>query len=384
MQIVQAKKNESFVCITVMSQQKRLFDKIWQIFSFSETDKNILKDEESRKMIYRLYEITSQAEPDYSRIWKKIQYRIVAVKRRRIIFYSGAACVVLFITLSLFIHYGIFQSFPEQSIIFVQESLPKGITLTLPDGEVVGLEKQGAGDIFRSEEILSKQIKENDLKSSESAATSKELKYNIIDVPVAAEYRLILSDGTKVCLNSSSRLKYPVGFAADERRIFLEGEAYFEVMKDKKRPFRVEVEGTVVEALGTAFNINAYMGTTNIQTTLVQGKVEVGNSQGKVILEPGQQAICSEGRITVQEVNCRDFIAWKDGLFVFSRMKLSDIMVQMERWYDLETVFVNPEIRDYTFTGMIDRNLSPEEIFRIIEKTVTVHFKRQNKTVIIN
>lgn len=364
-----------------MLERQKLFDKIWNIFYTSGNVENNLEDQESKEIIRRLYKITSRTEPDYNNLWGKIHNRII-VKHRKILLYKWVACVVLLASSSLFSVYFAFYGEKQQPLALVQESFHKGVTLTLPDGKVVGLKKQVAGDILKSDEIVVAQNKE--AKDSIFSSLSTELRYNIMDVPVAAEYRLILPDGTKVYMNSSSWLKYPVAYANNERRVFLKGEAYFEVVSDKKRPFRVEVEGTVVEALGTAFNINAYSGKTNIQTTLVHGKVQVGNSCTQVVLEPGQQAICSEDQITVQAVNYRDFVAWKDGLFVFSRMTLGDIMMQMRRWYGLEVVFLNQEIRDYTFTGMIDRSLSPEETFRIIEKTVSVHFKIEDKTVIIN
>lgn len=363
-----------------MSRQQKLFDKIWELIFVSGNDQEDTKDEECRKIVGRLYHITSQPEPDYDRIWGKIHQRI-ADKRRKIIFYSCAACTILLVSFSLLTYFIVFHPEKTPSLSYVHEILPESITLTLPDGKVVGLEKQKDGDILHSEDIVRKP---EERKADFQLAADEELKYSVINVPVAAEYRLFLPDGTKVYLNSSSRLRYPAKFARNERRVFLEGEAYFEVESDKDRPFRVEVEGTVVEALGTAFNINAYKGHEHIQTTLVHGKVQVGNPHAQVVLEPGQQAICSDNRITVRKVDCRDFIAWKEGLFVFSRMTLADIMVQMERWYGVEVVFLKEQCKHFTFTGMIDKNLPPSETFQIIEKTVDIHFRMQGKTVIIN
>ena len=216
-----------------------------------------------------------------------------------------------------------------------------------------------------------------------SGKEDEKLHYHTIEIPVGADYRLTLSDGTVVYLNSASKLTFPAAFVGDERRVFLEGEGYFEVESDKQHPFRVEVNGTIVEAVGTIFNINAYPEKDGVEATLVSGKVNVEIGQDRVSLIPGQQARCGMKNIEVCEVDTREYISWKNGMFIFNEMTLENIMVQMQRWYGLDVFFQNESAKSHAFKGMIDKHLSPQEVFRIIEKIANVRFEMKGNTVVI-
>lgn len=152
---------------------------------------------------------------------------------------------------------------------------------------------------------------------------------------------------------------------------------------DKQHPFRVEVNGTIVEAVGTIFNINAYPEKDGVEATLVSGKVNVENGQDRVSLIPGQQARCGMKNIEVCEVDTREYISWKNGMFIFNEMTLENIMVQMQRWYGLDVFFQNESAKSHAFKGMIDKHLSPQEVFRIIEKIANVRFEMKGNTVVI-
>jgi ferric-dicitrate binding protein FerR (iron transport regulator) len=204
-----------------------------------------------------------------------------------------------------------------------------------------------------------------------------------LEVPVATDFQIELSDGTIVFLNADSRLKYPTSFGSTERKVYLEGEAYFEVSKDAVRPFRVETKDVVIEVLGTSFNVNAYPEQSSTSTTLATGKVQINKGEQQVLLQPGEQACSTDTGFIVHTVDVREFISWKDGLFIFNNMSLEQIMRQMERWYGLSVTFLNPEVKKYTFTGMINKHLVPEETFSVIQKTVNVQFTISGKQVII-
>ena len=215
----------------------------------------------------------------------------------------------------------------------------------------------------------------------------EELSYHKIVVPRGGEYTVELNDGTRVRLNADSELRFPVKFVGNERKVFLIGEAYFEVERDTSRPFRVDVHGdAIIEVLGTEFNVNAYPENAEIFATLVLGKVRVADVQtdSTVVLLPNQQAALSGAGINVKEVNPEDFISWINGRFYFEKMPLEEILIQLGRWYDLQVFWVNEELKSYEFTGAIWRDNTIRQTLDMIEKTTDVCFTVSGRTVTVN
>ena len=196
-----------------------------------------------------------------------------------------------------------------------------------------------------------------------------------ITVPGGQHIDLVLTDGTEVWLNSLTTLKYDPMFERDSRTVYLDGEAYFEVAKDAARPFTVVARGVEVEVLGTHFNVNAYPEKNGVVTTLAEGKVRVAEGGHEAVLMPGEQAVASAGALDVREVDVSEYISWKDGLFVFRQMPLEQIMEQVYRWYGVKAAFFDESARTETFTGVIDRSMSAEAFFDVIEKVLDVQFK---------
>ena len=215
----------------------------------------------------------------------------------------------------------------------------------------------------------------------------EELFYHKIVVPRGGEYTVELNDGTRVRLNADSELRFPVKFVGNERKVFLKGEAYFEVERDTSRPFRVDVHGdAIIEVLGTEFNVNAYPENAEIFATLVLGKVRVADLQtdSTVVLLPNQQAALSGAGINVKEVNPEDFISWINGRFYFEKMPLEEILIQLGRWYDLQVFWANEELKSYEFTGAIWRDNTIRQTLDMIEKTTDVCFTVSGRTVTVN
>lgn len=184
-------------------------------------------------------------------------------------------------------------------------------------------------------------------------------RINTLVVPIGGEYKLILADGTKVWLNSGTTLKYPTAFDK-ERRIELTGEAYFEVKKDPTRPFRVTARGLTVTALGTAFNVNAYVSSKPINTTLVEGSVSLVSAKGgMVILKPNDNGVFDEqaNKYRVEhDVPLDLYVAWKDGYFKFKEQTLEDITERLSRWYSCQFIFQDESLRNLKFTGIVEKN----------------------------
>jgi ferric-dicitrate binding protein FerR (iron transport regulator) len=189
--------------------------------------------------------------------------------------------------------------------------------------------------------------------------------------PLGGIYQITLPDGTKVWLNAGSSLKYPMSFAKNERRVSLEGEAFFEVTKDSARPFKVLSKGQEIEVLGTAFNVNAYPDNTVIKTTLVNGKVKLSNDKRyskAIFLLPGQQSTNSNnGKIHLANVDTAPFTAWKEGLFYFDETPLSDALQQIGRWYNVEVKYKG-EVPQTHFYGRIKRSKPLREVLDVLEE----------------
>ncbi|MDR2413827.1 MAG: DUF4974 domain-containing protein [Odoribacteraceae bacterium] len=205
--------------------------------------------------------------------------------------------------------------------------------------------------------------------------------HHLLIVPRRGEYQLVLDDRTRVFLNSESTLRFPAFFDGDERRVFLEGEAYFEVSRDEARPFIVITGEVETRVLGTRFNVNAREG--EVTTTLASGRVRVSAPAGSVDLGPGTQAIASAGRLETREVDASIYLSWVHGRFCFDGIALERIAGQLARWYDVSFAFEREELKGYLFTGMIKREYSIEQVISIIARTTRVRFELENDTVTI-
>jgi ferric-dicitrate binding protein FerR (iron transport regulator) len=216
----------------------------------------------------------------------------------------------------------------------------------------------------------------------------KEIKYNTLSVPRGGEFFLQLTDGTKVWLNSESELRYPVQFSGKERRVELTGEAFFEVARNEKAPFLVESGEQTVKVLGTEFNISSYKDDPLIYTTLVKGSVEVflkNMPEINQILAPNEQSLLNklEAQISKRIVDPYSYVAWKDGRFVFQDQNLGDIMKTLSKWYNVEVTFASDELRDFRFTGDLQRYTDFSEVLRKIGKTNEVKFIIENNKITI-
>ena len=255
--------------------------------------------------------------------------------------------------------------------------------LTLADGKVVDLEKTKGG-------IVEKQSATNIFnqggnlvyKDSLVQAVEKAV-FNKVTVPRGGEFKLTLSDGTVVHLNSETVLSYPVRFAGDTREVELHGEAYFEVARDERHPFRVECEDSRITVLGTKFNVMAYKGQGNVVTTLVDGRVRVATGRDSLMLTPGEQAVSGTDGIDVKKVDVSFYIAWTLGVFEFEEMSLGQITEQLGRWYDMTFVYDDPLLREITFTGAVERHRPLNVVLKMIEKLSRVRFEVKNDVITI-
>ena len=366
---------------------KTIEDKAQKILSVIEnpaTQKDL--NVEEKEIIQRIANLSSTEDFDRETQFAIISRKIQKMELRKKItslygrIASGVAAVVLIFILSVFwINHN--KNLLQQNDNLASADILRdadnneSVTLTLRDGSVIELtEKEKTGvsiedSIFREKALI-----------PENAQSQTELKYNTIEVPKTKDFTLLLADGTVVKINSDSRIKFPDKFSETERRVILEeGEAFFDVARNDKVPFVVEVKDSRITVMGTSFNVNAYP-EYNMKTTLVEGKVKIGasTSSKEITLTPGQQAELRQGDFKVANVDVDTYIAWTRGLFMFNKLDLKSIMTQLNRWYNINVTFDDPAIESYTFTGVINKQYSKEQIFRLIEKTTQISIEVRN------
>jgi transmembrane sensor len=278
---------------------------------------------------------------------------------------------------------------------FVRDIAPgmDGAILTLADGRKIVLDSAANGELLvqGSTRIVKQGGRLAYMQQGNAGmapgGVSREVLYNTMNIPRGRQYQLILPDGSHVWLNAASSIRYPASFSGKERKVEITGEAYFEVAKNVARPFRVKIGEEEVEVLGTHFNIMAYDEEATVKTTLLEGAVKVIRSNASHLLKPGQQAQLNKdgGGITViDNAPLDETIAWKNGQFFFSsnRVSLPAIMRQIARWYDVKVLYEG-EIPELEFGGKISRNSNISEVLKIIELSSKVHFRIEDKTIIV-
>lgn len=209
-------------------------------------------------------------------------------------------------------------------------------------------------------------------------------EYNMLATPRGGEFQIVLSDGTKVRLNAGSSLRYPVAFQGRERKVYLEGEAYFEVARKSDHPFIVSVGKSEVQVLGTHFNIKAYT-EEPIRTTLAEGSIRVVKGKVSRLLRPGEQAVIRNEAsvIDVRKVDVKAMMAWKNNLFYFNHSNIEDIMDELARWYDVEVIYKTNSLKKLNFSGVMSRYSDIGAILERLSLTGTIHFEVNGRTITV-
>jgi ferric-dicitrate binding protein FerR (iron transport regulator) len=254
--------------------------------------------------------------------------------------------------------------------------------LVLADGSVIKLDSTGNG-VVSAQGTITITIKDSGqlIYTSNGQAPDRESGFNTLKTPRGGQYQVVLPDGTKVWLNAATSLKYPAFFAANERKVELNGEAYFEVAKNPKSPFRVIVNGKPgVEVLGTHFNMMAYGDEPFMATTLLEGSVKIGST----ILKPGQQANVEFAEQKIQVINdidVNEIIAWKNGKTSFKDASIQTIMRGVSRWYDVDISYEG-KIPDKRFKGGLPRDANLSDLLSVLEQS-GIHFRVEGKKITV-
>lgn len=332
---------------------------------------------------------------DKEEAWEKYIELISKHSRKRIQFrWKIAASIIAISVLSSIALLNYFSGKEPATIEVAQQILPgePKAYLELGNGikyDLQNLSEQQENRLIEEAGIL---VEGNTVINSKTDETDNiEPKLITLVTPRGGEYKMVLEDGTEVWMNADSKLVFPDKFKPDSRHVKLIGEAYFKVVKDINRPFVVSLKDLDVEVLGTEFNVTAYNNDNFIKTTLVEGEVAIKKWTGlgveKKVLSPGDQASFNKTNksMEINQVDVNQYIAWKDGRFVFAHQSLEDITKILERWYDVDFVFASDEIKNIPFSGEFLRYGDITKVYEIIKKTGTkLKFKQTNRTIEIS
>ncbi|PUZ25782.1 iron dicitrate transport regulator FecR [Chitinophaga parva] len=244
------------------------------------------------------------------------------------------------------------------------QSIPpgrNGAVLTLANGAQVTLDSLQNGFVATQPgaqvSLQNGQLQYNHIQDANATVV-----YNTMTTPRGRQYQVILPDGTRVWLNAASSLTYPTVFTGGERKVRITGEAYFEVAGNAAQPFIVSINDEAgVEVLGTSFNVNAYKDGGSIDATLVEGLIRVSKGSDKKIVKPGQQAQISGEISLLKNADMEKALAWRNGIFNFEDVGLREMMMQIERWYDIQVVYA-PNVPEVKFFGKVPRKADLETV----------------------
>lgn len=351
---------------------------------FDDQDKQYILDNLTKEeLIKKLPALSSQINREED--WKRIKSRINVPVRKQLVWqYSAAAVFIGLLTTTYILKDTLFHNLQIVSPVVgtIKVGTDRAI-LTLEDGEDINLEKgvsyQSDNINSNGEEIIYRTGKEKNV-----------ISYNYLTIPRGGQFSLLLSDGTKVWLNSETKLKYPVQFIEGNSRVveLIYGEAYFDVSHSTEHngtSFKVLNNSQEIEVLGTEFNVKAYRDETHVYTTLVNGKVKVIYSNGQQVLNPDYQTSLNihNHSMNVTKVNVYDEISWKDGIFSFKNKSLDEIMKVLSRWYDIEVEFNNSELGNLKFNGVLGKDQEIEQILATIQAFGAIKEYQINKNVVL-
>lgn len=365
-------------------------DELNTLFQHFETS----SEEELRSIIEKVLlneenhlELDSTRQDKLDGIQLSIENKLFTPKYARInwrLVVSAAAVVLLLSTVTIFYLYRNTIG-GDRNITATIQDVPPGTnaaTLTLSDGRKIDLANVTQNQIAKDAGISINKTKDGQLVYKIESNSKNMSATNTLRTNRGQTYQVVLPDNSKVWLNSSSSITYSTAIGTDAiRNIELHGEAYFEVAKDKNRPFIVNISGQQIKVLGTEFNVKGYIEKPKVETTLVEGCVEVKNRAVIKRLLPGEQAI-SDIQIVIRKANLSRTLDWKNGLFYLDDESLESIMLKIAEWYNVEVIYQG-KTKSVRFGGEISRNKKLSEILKVLESESTAFKLEERRLTVI-
>lgn len=361
----------------ICSEEESAMVESWHLKDLSES-KNVPSKETifevNQRMRFTLSAYTGQPQQRTQRLWSRLAY---------------IASALFLISLVTYIY--VEQSTNNEPSVLNHKNRPSDIspgsnkaTLTLSDGKKILLNNTSQGLLTKEGKVSILNTAQGTLTYSTQTKTESRIYSHVLETPKGGRYQVDLSDGTKVWLNASSSLTYPAIFKGKERYVQLTGEAYFEVVKDKNRPFKVKSGRQVVEVLGTHFNVFAYPDEEKIQTVLLEGSIKISKGNKTRLIKPGQLAttVDSSDSISAAEADLEKNMAWKNNEFIFNGENLESIMRSISRWYNIEIVYRGNSGKT-KYWGVVSRNQNLSAVLKMLQSTGKVTFNVEGRRVIV-
>lgn len=314
--------------------------------------------------------LTGNAVPGAAPV--KAPPRVVFMRR-----WGWAAAILLLIGAGAYLLTGRKAQQPVAGLPAVQtDILPGGdrAVLTLSDGTQIALDSAANGDVAQQGNTKVIKLNNGQLAYDGDGNQGSGQLFNTISTPKGGQFQIILPDGSKVWLNAASSVRFPTTFTGNVRNVEVTGEAYLEIAADANRPFTVIANGAAIKVLGTGFNVNAYPEEPAVKVTLVNGSVlvaaggtgDAAPAQGWTPLRPGQQALLNDKVTVNNSANIDQVVAWKNGNFHFDDMDLTQVMREVERWYNV-TVTYRGQVPQKKYGGEIPRNIPLQQLLDLIQ-----------------
>lgn len=327
---------------------------LWNLYADVETQKEVNWDQ--------MFDRVVQQETDIPvrNISARNWYRIAAAAAVLILL-SGAAWWLLKPVES--------KNVKEQLALTPADAIAPGnkAVVALADGREVSLDSLQQGLLAQQGNVRLVKNKEGELSYEMFGNGVAPLQFNTLINPRGSKViSMVLADGSRVWLNSGSSIKYPVAFATDERKVEVNGEAYFEITQNSKQSFKVTRGNMTVQVLGTHFNVNAYDDEEDIKVTLLSGSVKVSSGKASELLKPGQQASVQNERMNVKNVAVDEVMSWRDGIFLLENTDFATLMRQISRWYNVKIVYEST-VPKVVYGGGVSKDKPLSQIIQILE-----------------
>jgi transmembrane sensor len=310
--------------------------------------------------------------------------------RKRLIQWSAAASLLFAI---LFTSIGYFKVHSNSEIAQFAETIKyikpeKNTRIILQNGEEVQIQKKVSQIQY---DATGEHIKVDSAQKVVQKVVNSSTTFNSVIVPYGKRTQITLSEGTKIWLNSGSKLVYPAVFADGKREVFIDGEAVFDVVHLNNKPFIVRTRDFDIRVLGTVFNVNAYSDDKNSSAVLETGRIELTSTNNSVLTKPrlnilpGTMAIFNPGENNFEQkqVNPALYLSWREGYLTLNRERLEDISRKLSRFYNIQIIIRDIDLKNRTFSGGLDLKTSPEEVLSVInESTSITYLKDQDKIFI--
>lgn len=332
-----------------------------------------------------LYEgVTDMCNVDTSIPFENVNAQIRKKKRVHLMKYVAGVAAVLMVGMVFVFFMEEEKNEPVRQVLL--SSVSKGktesfATLVTTSGKVVYLE-----DSVKQESLKERNketLKPIENESDPQVIPTQEVEYNVLTTSKQGNIKIVLYDGSLVWLNAGSELRYPNTFVENQRVVYLKGEAYFDVTKDRSHPFIVKTISSEISVLGTSFNVNAREN--SCVTTLVEGRVRMKHGiKDSVELRAGQQAwVAGTEKIRVQEVDTRYYTSWMNNMFAFRETSLREIATVLEDWYECKCRFESAALENIPYTTMVERYPDVDSVLQILAGTGDFRYTRIGDIIII-